>query len=1072
MAKSKAALEPSGSGPTSLARLKALDTLPDLASQLDEAGKLCTHGARAEMIAKWLLTKLQADSSARVTSGSWVLLQLVVRLLSPERLASLLGTSDLIQIVTTTVTDADGSIELTQASNDCLVVLLDISEGAHAATVKARLSVSAEKAAGFLGAWLGLLVKVCAALDDDRVASYVQTGIRVWTLRKHHAQEDELFGQHCLVPATALLHHSLPEMSTNSSSSKRGAGGAFAAEPKPLETLLARHVFLPARLAFLAQSSQKQQKNQPAKTISLTERLGTMKRAIGSPEQRSLPADSASIMLDITLRCIPAQNARQRTKERPWHETVFSALLHCLASLNSQAKQQPLLSMLRTLQKRGASLGRNTLLQLADEYGIGEANEILNWDVLAQLISLDAGAFARAEPGGKHLDATRLFTLISASADTDSPQPEILKERIVTPIMQAFADNRSLPLFIDLWHAQSRKVQSPNSVWLQLRDVFSHLIESHLTPGYIVEWLKRLRQSSEPAVWHSEAENSVNDDDSSETAVLEFGPHVPAGLQAIGTAQGLLSADCTVIAALLCGIRSPEFQDGVYIELDGLVDQLFRTRYALLDHTYSIWPLARHVLELWFPLWTVHQQKREDIVSRADELNATAITSLAKSYLGRLADKTASNDMSQTKAQDICYYLATATRLFQPYCPSSQGIMDSVVSRAGDTELVQAVMSEELEETAYSGNEVKGLKLKAEMHGHAMQESGSVQTQTASPQVAEMIDGMVVNTDKVAELELLNTVTQHLDGDLTPIEYSAALSAFSRFCHRRPLDSHVGMLDGLLGSDVKSPGISALILAKVVISSLRREDFIGDKMTTSISPQATVYHLLHATEQSTALATTRRGLECLNLVLRTKPFMTNQCIVEASLAMLNRLAQRHDTRLRALYLDICTTFTALLQHHRSRLRDRMHLLVELAQTLISCFYRKLKSSNSSNTKQLTARHARVLARLLQLLCNPPRFTKSKQHTSELVDEGRKAQAHVGQYAQFVLHHYCSVVLTGTPEEGVRPGLMPGMYAAIDAMEVHDGEAVKVLSAAMNNSERAIWRSVYDEYKMFGKWRGG
>ena len=43
---------------------------------------------------------------------------------------------------------------------------------------------------------------------------------------------------------------------------------------------------------------------------------------------------------------------------------------------------------------------------------------------------------------------------------------------------------------------------------------------------------------------------------------------------------------------------------------------------------------------------------------------------------------------------------------------------------------------------------------------------------------------------------------------------------------------------------------------------------------------------------------------------------------------------------------------------------------------------------------------------------------------------------------------------------------------IEAMEMNGAEGVKCLSAAMNNSERAMLRSVYEDWKRFGKWRGG
>ena len=50
--------------------------------------------------------------------------------------------------------------------------------------------------------------------------------------------------------------------------------------------------------------------------------------------------------------------------------------------------------------------------------------------------------------------------------------------------------------------------------------------------------------------------------------------------------------------------------------------------------------------------------------------------------------------------------------------------------------------------------------------------------------------------------------------------------------------------------------------------------------------------------------------------------------------------------------------------------------------------------------------------------------------------------------------------------------MPGLWSMIEAIELHDESGIKVLSAAMTNSERAVLRTVYDDWKRFGKWKGG
>jgi nucleolar pre-ribosomal-associated protein 2 len=72
----------------------------------------------------------------------------------------------------------------------------------------------------------------------------------------------------------------------------------------------------------------------------------------------------------------------------------------------------------------------------------------------------------------------------------------------------------------------------------------------------------------------------------------------------------------------------------------------------------------------------------------------------------------------------------------------------------------------------------------------------------------------------------------------------------------------------------------------------------------------------------------------------------------------------------------------------------------------------------------------------------------------------------------VLHYYCTRVLSSTPAEGLRDALTQGLWSMIEAIEINNADGIKSLSSAMTNSEREILRSIYEDWKRFGKWRGG
>ncbi|KAK3673410.1 hypothetical protein LTR78_006643 [Recurvomyces mirabilis] len=1032
MAKAKISAAPADQ--TSLERLKALDTLSDLQSQLKEARQLCTHAARADMLAKWLLVKLQDDAVARAAPESWSLLDLIVRISPPERLAALLGTSDLIRTITKTMNESTEGTRVIWEVDNCLSSLFSLSEGPRSAAVKARLSTSAEKAAQLLGAWVGAMLTVEFHLKwPDRLDLCVDQVVRVWNLRKHDPHENEHFASLCLVPATALLGQLSSDGDSTRTKRKRKVQGALQADARScLEALLAKHVFLPSRSAFFASSSQKQSKSQSAANfIPLPQRLSTIEDTIASDKLQPL---SVSLLLDIALRSAPTQNSRQRLKERPWIENIFPALLACLARVEGPSKQGALTAMLKVLQVHGASLSRETLLQLATNQAISDRDEqSTNWEVLAQMILLDPTAFARVEKDGKHLDAARLFDLIAKAEEPKHGNLDLIRESVVIPIMLAFAKNRGLPAFIDLWHTQLRKTDSLSTVWLQLRESFAKLVEEHLSLNYIVDWITRLRQSTEATASVAD----VSDMD-----------------------QGLLSANCTIVSAMLCGLQSAAYRDAVYSELDQLIEPLYSLHTSNIDKISYIWFLLRHVLELWFPTWASRQSNRATVVKRAEDIYNTTLQATAEKHLEHYATGAALSGVTLSKTRDICEYVAVASHLLKAYDPRFMDACKSVAAKANHDSMLAYLLRADSETS-------KNADIKRPS-GHNMSHS-SVPESLRS--FSTLVDECTESTDQSIPMTVINSATKHLEGDLAPTEYSCILANISRYCQGAKPRAQMDMLHGLLDSN-GTLSHSTIVLAKAVVSSLRRVDFADRSPADGAnSPQSLMSSLLAIAGQSKSLTLVRGSLDCVALALRSKPFLTNQCVVETVMTTLKTLARRQDTHLRVLYLDISSTFTALLQHHLSRLRDRMHLMVELIQSLISCLFCRLPASDGTS-KHLTARHARLLARNLQLLCSPPRLTRTWNHISDLVDEARKAQAHVGQYMQYVLHHYCVEVLGGTPGEDVREALMPGLYAMVEAMEVSNEDAIKVLGAAMNNSERAVLRSVYDDYKSFAKWRGG
>ena len=126
----------------SLQRLKTLDSLPDLKSQLKTANEYCNHGHRAEMIIKWLTTKMQSDSKAASNAEAWNLLEHCFRLVAPQKMGILLSRFHLLDIARTSMQNPEGKklAKLLDAITKAIETLEEISSGSDGAVVKQLLS--------------------------------------------------------------------------------------------------------------------------------------------------------------------------------------------------------------------------------------------------------------------------------------------------------------------------------------------------------------------------------------------------------------------------------------------------------------------------------------------------------------------------------------------------------------------------------------------------------------------------------------------------------------------------------------------------------------------------------------------------------------------------------------------------------------------------------------------------------------------------------------------------------------------------------------------------------------------
>ncbi|KAI7586820.1 hypothetical protein KC316_g5377 [Hortaea werneckii] len=1275
----------------SLERLKGLNSLSTLPAQLDEARQLCTHRARADMIAKWLLEKLKSSDEARIDPASWRLLTDASRLLAPERLANLFGQHDLLSVAQKAVAQQELDFETTAAIKNLFDVTFDLSEGPRGAALKAFLSVDAAHAVAFTGAWLICLTDTINR-QPECVSSLVNLGllspaVKVWELRKHGADENDLFATNCLVPITHLLCL-LPQPDVHTSAKRKRGNTEDRSSDISLKSMLAKHIILPARATF------SRVENTPSRTGELQNRLQKMKEFNAevtnlTHEDQTKRLATVPTFLEIALRCTPSATPRQRLKEKSWVEGIFAALLECLPS-NTPARSRVLIDMLDIIQKH-ASLSKETLTQLNDQYsGLSELGEesgshlTVNWDLLAKIADLDANVYAELDRAGNVFEVLS-FANFELMEGQQAPEVRLEKDihtlwkmRIIIPVMRAFARNRDIASFVKIWRNELaiEFEEITRFVWLEIDEEFAQLVQPFMTDEQVTDTVS----------FHC---NRIKE-------AINSG-HVSCNLQKV-------RSSAVVLCATFMGLRD----DGLIDRMSPIVSDVFsdlirifedqRAGESSADFAHS-WKLLRVSLEIWFPLWAEQQDDKSTIddrlkaiaqsgaalkgnslvqhsgltgspvsaeatrflavflglthayglsglsisdetrkiylenpalIANLDEKSRKAVLSAivdgdgkagldvhsdaivngiveaggtafdetvhlivkklegkgsvgALDVLESMSPSTLSPGQRERILDSLCAsedlrkhvpnrQLAAIVRMLELPCPNAGLFKDmsilwnlaatlktldmpdglrllkllecltSLVVKhstkrvtregespaltdlgkkvdhhikktsgkgqfaddAGIVTIINTVLTNARtnpDETAKEVVKPSRLQVYAQA---LLREAAELQSSGASKGgLQTLLDAMIALPDSVVQraaeeeqpaFQSLNAAleriaegntsddaaidskyiqlacelktSQHerslvamaanvLESELQPKDNVAVLDVLHRR-YKNKSDCRGGALQSFM-TDERDVRAAELVVLRTLLPSIKEED----SLEGGHSHQSILYTSLRLADNS-SVAICRRALDCVSCILREKPFMTNQPTIESTMITIQVLLKKHHDGM--IFMDCCRTFNILLQQYRSQMKYRMNLVVAVMQQLVTSLF----------DCNLGSRHANALSRMLELLCNPPQL-RSKRHqktTISLVDEARKAQGHVGQYVQYILHHYCSQVLRSPLAEGARESLMPGLWMTIAAVEVNDTDGMKVLSAAMNNSERAVLRSVYDDYKAFGKWQGG
>lgn len=174
-----------------------------------------------------------------------------------------------------------------------------------------------------------------------------------------------------------------------------------------------------------------------------------------------------------------------------------------------------------------------------------------------------------------------------------------------------------------------------------------------------------------------------------------------------------------------------------------------------------------------------------------------------------------------------------------------------------------------------------------------------------------------------------------------------------------------------------------------------------------------------------------------------------------------------------IFTGLCRIFGTILIILRTKIGGRYHLVICALQSLLRCLFIPFTPTNSSHEEpsSFTETHAATYARVLTTLCDPTvsSVTRSKYRLRpKLNDETKKAKDIAGQHLPYLIMEYCVCQLKGRLLPETKTALNPGLYAVLAVMSQ---EVMRTMNEAMDESARAVWKALYEDYRRFGRTGG-
>lgn len=382
--------------------------------------------------------------------------------------------------------------------------------------VKVALRSESTQAASIVKNWFVAVDKLLALAPSTTANQTLpeiidlSLAVELWELRTFSSKDEssssaDEFSAECLVPALTLLN-TLKALRSVHPDPLVAASTERATQA--VEKLLARHLFAPARAAFLADADKAAEiPSKYRQATLLASNLGPLRAKLLQAAQieddgEAVPSDLAALsgassqLLSLAIRISPSKTPRSKMAEKPWIEAVFIALVECAGCslsvppelVTPRTALDLLVHAVGILREFNVSIKADILKDLfwyhsGIKHPIGKDKQV-QWSLIAALIKLDPTVFvsepksltgpskaqqvdlaqtvfeeisrAQFERQG-FVDVSEEVSTLKSGSKTEG-QPRISKatvvDQIIIPLMSGFATNRNLLGFIQRWDDQ------------------------------------------------------------------------------------------------------------------------------------------------------------------------------------------------------------------------------------------------------------------------------------------------------------------------------------------------------------------------------------------------------------------------------------------------------------------------------------------------------------------------------------------------------------------------------------------------------------------------------------------